>query len=454
VNASKSNEAEAIGLRAQRTERWLWVSAFGILAASLVFSQVMLQKATEEPFIVEETEAVAAITPEPTAAEVKVVVPSTLDIQKKRLIVKEGDNLSSLFAREGISQELVALLMGAKEANALKQLKPDQEIFLSFDETGDLFSLKTQLHPTSDLLIKKSRGSFISEEIQKAQTVQLAHRSAVIKTSLFRAAQDANINDKLILALADIFAFDIDFASDLQPNDSFKIIYEEKFIDGKKANSGNILAAEFINEGTVHRAVRFTDENGHSRYYTPEGLSLSQGFMRTPVKFSRISSTFQLARKHPILHHLRAHKGVDYAAPTGTPVRATADATILEIGWKGGYGRTIVLQHGKMYSTLYGHLSGFASGMRHGKAVKQGDIIGYVGSTGLATGPHLHYEFRVNGVHKNPLTAALPKSLPLASQYTTQFKQHATKMTYLLAHPENQTFARENTGDLLHGIKG
>jgi murein DD-endopeptidase MepM/ murein hydrolase activator NlpD len=227
------------------------------------------------------------------------------------------------------------------------------------------------------------------------------------------------------MELANIFGWDIDFALDLRKNDQFSILYEKQFVDGEEIAAGNILAAEFSNRGKIFRAVRFVDPKGHSNYFTPEGDSMRKTFLRTPVDFARISSRFNLKRKHPVLNRIRAHKGVDYAASTGTPIKTTGDGRIIFRGRKGGYGRVVIVQHGQRYTTLYAHLSKFHSKRRSGSYVKQGQTIGYVGMSGLASGPHLHYEFRVNGVHRNPLTVSLPHAKPIDRKYLAAFKQQA-----------------------------
>jgi murein DD-endopeptidase MepM/ murein hydrolase activator NlpD len=239
---------------------------------------------------------------------------------------------------------------------------------------------------------------------------RVAHVSATIDRSLFEAGLSVGLSDRLILSLAEIFGWDIDFALDVRTGDSFSVIYEEKYWLGRKIDDGPILAAEFVNNGRVYRAIGMRAQSGQLRYYTPTGRSLRQAFLRTPVKFSRVSSGYSDTRYHPILRLWRAHTGIDYVAPAGTPVRATASGTITLIGWNGGYGRTIEIDHGDTYSTLYGHLSRYRSDLHAGSHVEQGDVIGYVGSSGLATGPHLHYEFRVNGEHRNPLAYQSPDS--------------------------------------------
>ncbi|MEJ2115872.1 MAG: peptidoglycan DD-metalloendopeptidase family protein [Gammaproteobacteria bacterium] len=243
-----------------------------------------------------------------------------------------------------------------------------------------------------------------------------------INHSLFLAGQDAGMSDGLIMELAGIFGWDIDFALDIRQNDTFTVVYEELFLQGEKVGDGNIIAAEFVNNKHTYRAYRYTDNNGKTEFYSPDGKSMRKPFMRTPVDLARISSRFNLKRKHPILNKIRAHKGVDYAAATGTAIKATGDGKVVHRGRKGGYGNTIILRHGNTYTTLYAHMSKYARKTGIGSRVKQGQIIGYIGSTGLATGPHLHYEFRVNGVHRNPLKVKLPSAKPLPNSEIEKFK--------------------------------
>jgi murein DD-endopeptidase MepM/ murein hydrolase activator NlpD len=245
--------------------------------------------------------------------------------------------------------------------------------------------------------------------------------SATIQNSLFRAAGEAGLTDRVAFDLAEIFQYDIDFVLDIQPGDRFTVVYEEVFQDGAPLRVGNILAAKFVNDGTEYRAVRYVDSQGRAQYYSPSGTSLRKAFIRAPVQFSRVSSRFNLSRHHPVLNRIRAHKGVDYAAPTGTPVRAAGDGRVRFIGRQGGYGNVLELEHGSGVVTVYGHLSRFASNLRRGQRVELGQVIAFVGMTGLATGPHLHYEYRVRGVHKNPQTVQLPDAEPIRSADRDRF---------------------------------
>jgi len=286
-----------------------------------------------------------------------------------------------------------------------------------------LDKIELQLSPVEKLQLTATEKGFEAQTVTRKTEKRQKQVVGKIESSLFGAGLKSGMSDKLIMELAYIFGWDIDFALDLRQGDNFKVIYEESYLDGEKFDDGDILAAEFTNRDTTFRAVRYTDSDGNSHFYAPSGDSMRKTFTRTPVHFSRISSRFNPNRKHPVLKTSRPHRGVDYAAPTGTPILATGDGKVDFVGTKGGYGRTVVLSHGGKYTTLYAHMSRFKKGMRSGKRVKQGQTIGYIGSSGLATGPHLHYEFRVNGVHHNPLTVALPKAEPLNAKYMADFKQ-------------------------------
>ena len=281
-----------------------------------------------------------------------------------------------------------------------------------------------------------AHGRFRVETVVQKPQVRVAMTTGSIGSSLFQAGQSAGLSDPLIMRLMQIFRWDIDFALDIHKGDRFAVIYEKLSRNGKTIKQGEILAAEFKSRGKSYRAVRFVDAQGRAGYYSHRGDALDKAFIRTPVQFSRISSHFSLRRRHPILHTLRAHKGVDYAAPNGTPVKATGNGKVQFAGTQNGYGKTIILQHGDRYGTLYAHLCRFAPRIKAGQSVRQGQIIGYVGSTGFATGPHLHYEFRVDGVHRDPLTVGLPRALPLSRIDQRRFR---IKARLLLAQLDSLT---------------
>ena len=248
------------------------------------------------------------------------------------------------------------------------------------------------------------------------------------------------MSDTLIMELAGIFGWDVDFALDIRSGDHFTLVYEELYLDGKKQRDGNILAAEFVNRGKSYRALRYVDNAGRADYYSPDGHSMRKAFLRTPVDFTRISSRFG-ERFHPMLKKKKNHHGVDYAAPRGTPIKAAGDGKLLFVGRKGGYGKTVIIQHGGKYSTLYAHMSRIKPGSRRGDHVRQGQVIGYVGSTGRSTGPHLHYEFRINGVHRNPLTVRLPDAAPITAKYKSDFLNKSRGLVALLDMLQRTTVA-------------
>ena len=266
----------------------------------------------------------------------------------------------------------------------------------------------------------------------------------MITTTLSEAGKKVGLSEELLNQLTQIFAWDIDFATNLHQGDRFSVVYERGGFNGVD----DIVAAEFTNHGKTYKAVRYIDKEGFANYYTPDGKALQKAFLSTPVDFARVSSGFDLSRRHPVLHRVRAHKGVDYAARTGTPVKATGNGQVSFLGRKGGYGQVIIIQHGDRYETVYAHLSKYRDGLNEGSTVRQGDVIGYVGQTGLATGPHLHYEFRIDGVHQNPLTAqATTNSIPVKATELAEFKsQVQDPLAKLNLVKAKSLFADNNSG--------
>lgn len=343
----------------------------------------------------------------------------------KSVTIRSGDNLAAVFSRLGLSpSDLHQIMALGKTTQRLKKIFPGDIIKVNLNANGQLNTLHYEINETRRLeVIQHPPGEFTASTTELPLDIRLAYTEGTINSSLFMAAQKAHLPDRITMELANIFGWDIDFALDIRKGDHFSLLYEELYRDGKKLKNGKIVAATFTNRGNNYEAVYYTPEKGLSGYYSPDGLSMRKTFLRTPIEFARISSRFSTGRKHPILNTIRAHKGVDYAASRGTPIRATGDGKIVHRGHKGGYGKTIIIQHGSQYSTLYAHLSNYARNSKSGQKVKQGQIIGYVGSTGLATGPHLHYEFRVNGVHRNPLTVRFPGAEPLPKKYHADLKK-------------------------------
>ncbi len=334
-------------------------------------------------------------------------------IESKPLLVihqvRAGDTLLAIFNRLGINKELYQrfILLDKKSKRRLARLRPGQMLHFQFSKENELVEIThniDSMHSTSYLI---SDDDIQINKHQKEVLVKIETAHGTIESSLFNDGIRAGMTEKLIIKMAKLFSWDIDFARELKRGDYFGVIFEARYVDGQRIGTGNILAAEFINGKKEYRVIRYTDSRDNVDYLDPQGRSRRQQFIRTPLSFTRISSKFTGKRWHPVLRRWRSHKGVDYAAPKGTPVWATADGTINIIGRQRGYGKVIYLKHGK-YTTVYGHLSAFKRGMKKGRRVRQNEVIGYVGSTGLATGPHLHYEFRINGKHVNPLSQRLP----------------------------------------------
>ena len=351
------------------------------------------------------------------------------------IIVKSNDTLDGIFRRLKLDLADLASLRSLPGLKAhLDSLRPGESLHLVHRE-GSLVALERRLNDTQTLKVVRENDELHANVLENPLETRVRTVRAVIDSSLFEAAQSAGAHDQTALTLADIFGWDIDFVLDIQPGDSFVVSYQELYRDGVYVKEGAVLAASFINRGREFVAVRYVDPEGHAHYYTPDGKNMHKAFLRTPVAFSRISSRFNTARHHPILNLIRAHKGVDYAAPIGTPVRAAGDGRIRFAGVKGGYGNLVEIDHSRGIVTVYGHLSRFAKGTRVGEHVTQGSVIAYVGMTGLATGPHLHYEYRVDGVFKNPQTVALPDAGPIDARWRDDFVTRTTPLLGSLVAP-------------------
>ena len=338
-----------------------------------------------------------------------------------RVQVRPGDTLTDILRREDLLDDAHALIALGKPARPLFDLRPGQILHLERGADG-LEHLMHRPYAAEELHFRRTADGYASWRVSlPVETRRRLYRGA-IDQHLFGAGQQAGLSDTQIMALADLFGWDIDFALEIRAGDSFRMLAEERWLDGRRIDAGPILAAEFINRGRMFRAVRHVDAAGRADYYTPEGQPLRKQFRRAPVAFTRISSRFSKRRLHPIHKVYRPHRGVDYAAPTGTPVLATGDGTVIFRGRKGGYGRTLILRHGDRFTTLYAHLSRYARGLRVGRKVRQGQRIGAVGMSGTATGPHLHYEFRVRGVHRDPLAVKLPAAAPLPAAERGRFE--------------------------------
>jgi murein DD-endopeptidase MepM/ murein hydrolase activator NlpD len=366
-------------------------------------------------------------------ADPAAILSSTLPLNPVgRWVVREiqpGDSLSRVFDDLGLSPALLHRIVHSGEpARQLPHIKPGQTLRIHLDADARVTELVYELDPATHVKVTQDKEGLSAQLLERDAEVRHQEISAVIESSLFESASEAGLPETLIMELADIFRWDIDFALEIRTGDRFSVVYEEEWVDGAKLRDGPVLAAEFVNQGKIYRAVRFEHNPEQGDYYTPEGKSMRKAFVRTPVDFRRISSRFRQERWHPVLGKKRPHRGVDYAAAVGTPVKAAGDGKVVFRGRKGGYGNTVILQHGRKYTTLYAHLSRFSPSAKSGERVSQGQVIGYVGATGLATGPHLHYEFRINGVHRNPLTVQLPRADPLAGNYLRRFRQQVKPM--------------------------
>ncbi len=346
--------------------------------------------------------------------------------------ITRGDTLQSLLSRLGVEgEEARQALTAAHGSKALGRLLPGRSVLARVTSSGQLMLFRYLVSDETLVTLNRIEGGFqVNEQPVVLESRQIM-RSGKIEGSLFGATDAADVPDRIASEMAEALSGDIDFHKDLRRGDHFSVVYEGYYLDGQLVKTGRLLAAEFVNQGKPYQAIYFKDAHGREGYFNQDGQSLKRAFLKSPMPFSRISSGFSGARFHPVLQRWRAHKGIDYAAPTGAPVRAVADAKVEFVGRQGGYGNLIVLRHQGAYSTAYGHLSRFGKGVKRGGRVNQGEVIGYVGSTGLATGPHLHYEFRINNVQKNPLALKLPTTYPLDSRSKAIF---ASKTQPLVAN--------------------
>lgn len=428
---------------------------FVIIFAALPSPEATALKSEPVSLRITEVESPSLSEPAPLPAADRDAVPATPALEAAEAptpstwsthTVRPGDNMSRIFQRAGLSaRTLHELMTQGDEARKLRKIMPGEELLLEISDAGELLTLRYEQTPLRNLVVTRTGDGFDAFwEIVEPEVI-IAYRTAEISSSapsLYHAGKKAGLSDNIIMELSYIFQWDISFALDLRAGDSFTVMYEEHYIDGEKVREGDILAANFANMGRQYNAVAYEDATGRTQYYTPEGESLRKAFLRDPVHFSHISSNFNPKRLHPIHKHVMPHRGIDYAANRGTPVRASGDGKVTIARQNAASGKYIVIQHGEQYTTKYLHLSNFANGIRAGKRVSQGDVIGYVGSTGWATGPHLHYEFLVGGVHRNPRTVELPKSEPIPRNQMPAFLA-ATRplLTRLASLTGNTNFA-------------
>ncbi|WP_444895293.1 OapA family protein [Microbulbifer sp. EKSA008] len=416
------------------------IAAFVLMLAVLIPSPEISSKRTSLPVKLSEvtsddsTEAKPALTYTP--AETPLLNVSVEAVKSLSLEVRNGDTLSDLFQRAKISaKEMYQLLGSGKEAKQLARLTPGEELTFQTNNDGQLQSLKLQRDRLNQIEFTRTNADkFEHALITREPDSHPAYRQAQIDSSLFLAGSDAGLSDSLIMEMADVFSSDIDFALDIRKGDNFSVMFEELFLDGEKIGNGPILAVSFTNQGRTFSAVRYVDNSGDANYYTPEGKSMRKAFIRTPLDIVRISSHFNPSRLHPVFKSRRPHNGTDYAAPRGTPVYSTGDGRVIASGYSKPNGNYVFIQHGERYVTRYLHLT--KRKVKKGQRVKQRQVIGTVGSTGYATGPHLHYEFLVDGRHRNPATIVrkLPKAKSVPTSEMIRFKNQTQP---LLAKLEN-----------------
>lgn len=350
--------------------------------------------------------------------------------------VRPGDTLSRLFQRNDLSlADLEAIMAVGGPTARLRTLMPGDALSVRATTAGRVVGLAVEVDESRRLEVERGARGFAVRTVELPIERRLVVARGSIESSLFASASSAGLSGSLTMAFAGIFGYDVDFLQDLRRGDRFAVLYEQLWRDGEKLRDGAILAAEFVNDGRVLRSVRFAAAGGRPEYYAPDGGSMRKALTRNPVDFARVSSGFSTSRRHPILNRVRAHQGVDYAAPAGTPVKAAGDGKVVFRGVRGGYGNAIVIQHGATYSTLYAHLSQFARGLGVGARVHQDQVIGFVGASGLATAPHLHYEVLLNGVHRNPRTVALPDAAPVPAAARAEFEAVAARLLQQLDLP-------------------
>ncbi len=355
-------------------------------------------------------------------ASAQTETPQTYHLQEK---VLSGESLGSLLDRLGVSEQDIQRLQSHPAGQIGRTLRAGQHIQAKINDRGELLELQTAGNDSINRVVREADG-FTLDQTAEALETRVVMRSGKIQSSLFAAMDAANVPDSVAEKMAEIFGTQLDFRDDLRKGDTFSIAYQINMRNGEPIGIGKILAAEFINAGKPYRAVLYRSPTGEETYYTPDGESLKKGFLRSPLEFSRVTSGFSNSRKHPVYGFHRKHTGVDFGAPTGTRVKATGDGIVSFAGYKGGYGNLIILRHHNGFETYYAHLSGFATGIRKGSPAEQGNIIGYVGSTGASTGPHLHYEVRIAGIPQNPITVKLPGSPPLPMAQKVRFMQQST----------------------------
>jgi len=418
---------------AQKLSDWLRNSAMRRLALALIlpFVGIVAAFGIAPDTVTDKIERSTVI--EPVALQPSPAIDRQKETYWQETRIERGDTVASILQRLQVDQASISMLLQhSRQARALYRLIPGRTVRVHVTDGGQLLALR-YLNGTDLLKIDNEADELKIWEGSAEVETRVLMGSGEIRSSLFAATDAADMSDAVAIQIAEVFSTDIDFHRDLRRGDRFAAVYEVQYHLGEPVRTGRLLSAEFVNQDKTFHAVWFHNEEGQGGYYTLDGKNIRKAFLRSPLEFSRISSGYSNARFHPVLKTWRAHKGVDYAAPTGTRVRVTGNGIVEFAGRQGGYGNLVVVRHQSKYTTWYGHLSRFAKGIHRGKRVSQGETIGYVGSTGLATGPHLHYEFRTNNIHQNPLRIAMPPAPPLAAKYRAAFDETARPMSERLA---------------------
>lgn len=355
--------------------------------------------------------------------------------------IKSGDNLASIFKTYDFEARDLFLLTQSEYGSELKSVYPNQKLIFLV-RNGTLIRVKYSIDPLQSYVFNKQGGNFHSESIEKHPDRFIERKRGIIEKSLFLTSRSLGLSDNITMRFAQIFQWDVDFVIDIRPGDEFFIIYESLYLNGSRVGDGEILGATFVNQGKYYEAVAYATDEKRTEYFTPSGKSMRKAFLRAPLEFSRISSNFNPQRRHPLFNTVIPHRGIDYAAPRGTPVFASGDGKVIEASRNKANGKYIVISHGEQFVTKYLHLSNFAKKVKKGKWVKQGQTIGYVGATGYATGPHLHYEFVVNGIHRNPKTVQLPKASSISKEQLKDFLDKTERNRMLIT---SQSAERTNS---------
>ncbi len=398
-----------------------------IIVLGTAFALLYVNQYTEPPKKSDES-----LTPHPETISVRVQQTNVNNLETLNHTIRAGESLANIFKKYGYKPRDLYLLTQSEFGTALKSVYPKQELsFLTRDK--ELFQVKYFMTPLQSYIFSREGDNFRSESINLHPDRFLERKHGIIENSLFLASQSLGLSDNLIMRFAQIFQWDVDFVLDIRPGDEFSIVFESLYLNGKRVGDGDILAATFLNQGKSFEALAYATQDNRLDYFTPAGKNMRKAFLRAPLEFSRISSNFNPRRRHPLFKTVIPHRGIDYAAPNGTPVFASGDGKVIEASRTKANGKFIVISHGEQFVTKYLHLSNFANRIKKGKRVKQGQTIGYVGSTGYATGPHLHYEFLVNGVHRNPRTVQLPKAASIPPNQLEDFLYETERNRMLLA---------------------